>query len=49
MMIIAAVIICGAFRRNFKDLEVCAANGYRLNSNVELEFILVYAATEVPT
>jgi hypothetical protein len=42
MMIIAAVIICGAFRRKFMDLEVYAANRYRLISNVELEFILVY-------
>jgi len=41
MTIIAAVIICGAFCRNFVDLKVWAANRYRLNSNVELEFILV--------
>ena len=41
-MIIAAVIICGAFRRNFVSVEVCAANIYRLNFNVELEFIFVY-------
>ena len=40
-MIIAAAIICGAFRRNFVDLEVYAANRYRLNSNVKPEFILV--------